>query len=60
VAISASSIAVPTTWAGAAPGMVGAGIVQFQIVPALPSATNLSVVITVGGKPSAVVQLPVQ
>jgi uncharacterized protein (TIGR03437 family) len=60
VAISASSVAVPTTWAGAAPGMVGADIVQFAIVPALPSATNLSVVVTVGGKPSAVVQLPVQ
>jgi len=60
VTVTADSVPIPATWAGAAPGLVGVDIVQFQIVSSIPSDTNVNVVVTVGGKPSATVQLPVQ
>ena len=60
VTVTAGSASIPTTWAGAAPGIPGVSIVQFQITSAIPTATNANIVITVGGKPSATVQLPVQ
>lgn len=60
VTVTAGSASIPTTWAGAAPGIPGVSIVQFQITSAIPTATNVNIVITVGGKPSATVQLPVQ
>jgi uncharacterized protein (TIGR03437 family) len=58
--VNAGGVSVPATWAGSAPGLVGVNIVQFQIVSSIPSATNINVVVTVGGKPSATVELPVQ
>ncbi len=58
--INAGSVSLPAVWAGAAPGIPGVAIVQFQIVSAIPSATNINVVVSIGGKPSAIVQLPVQ
>jgi uncharacterized protein (TIGR03437 family) len=60
VTVNAGSVAQNAIWAGAAPGLPGIAIAQFQIVPAIPSATNVNVTITVGGKVSAIVQLPVQ
>jgi uncharacterized protein (TIGR03437 family) len=60
VTVNAGSVSLPATWAGAAPGLAGIDIVQFQIVSSLPSATNLSLVVNVGGKPSSTIQLPVQ
>jgi uncharacterized protein (TIGR03437 family) len=60
VTITAGGVTVPATWAGAAPTLVGTDIVQLQIVDAIPSATTIDVVVTVNGKPSATVQLPVQ
>jgi uncharacterized protein (TIGR03437 family) len=60
VTVNAGFGAFPATWAGAAPGIPGVSIVQFQITSAVPTATNASIVISVGGKPSATVQLPVQ
>jgi uncharacterized protein (TIGR03437 family) len=60
VTINAGGVNVPATWAGAAPTLVGTDIVQLQIVGGIPSATTINVVVTVNGKPSATVQLPVQ
>jgi uncharacterized protein (TIGR03437 family) len=60
VTINAGGVTVAATWAGAAPTLVGMDIVQLQIVDAIPSATTIDVVITVNGKPSAKIQLPVQ
>ena len=60
VTINAGGVTVPATWAGAAPTLVGMDIVQLQIVDAIPSATTINVVVTVNGRPSATVQLPVQ
>jgi uncharacterized protein (TIGR03437 family) len=60
VTINAGGVTVPAIWAGAAPTLVGMDIVQLQIVDSLPSATTIDVVVTVNGKPSATVQLPVQ
>jgi uncharacterized protein (TIGR03437 family) len=60
VTVQVGSVSVAATWAGAAPGIPGVSIVQFQITSAMPSATNANVVISVGGKPSATVQLPMQ
>ncbi len=58
--INAGGVNVPATWAGAAPTLVGTDIVQFKIVDGIPSATTINLVVTVNGKPSATVQLPVQ
>jgi uncharacterized protein (TIGR03437 family) len=60
VTVNASSVPLPATWAGAAPGIPGVAIVQFQIPSSISSGTNANIMITVGGKPSATVQLPVQ
>jgi len=60
VTINAGSGPFAATWAGAAPGIPGVSIVQFPISSAVPTATNANIVISVGGKPSATVQLPVQ
>ena len=57
---NAGGVTVPATWAGAAPTLVGTDIVQLKIVDSIPSATTINLVLTVGGKPSATVQLPVQ
>ncbi len=58
--VDAGSVTQPAVWAGAAPGLVGIDIVQFKMASSIPSATNMNIVVTVGGKPSATVQLPVQ
>lgn len=60
VTVNAGSVSLPDTWAGAAPGIAGVAIVQFQIVDSIPSAANVNIVVTAGGKPSATVQLPVE
>jgi uncharacterized protein (TIGR03437 family) len=60
VTVNAGSVSLPATWAGAAPGIAGVAIAQFQIVDSIPSAANVNIVVTSGGKPSAIVQLPVQ
>jgi uncharacterized protein (TIGR03437 family) len=60
VTVSAGSAPFPATWAGAAPGIAGVAIAQFQIGSSIPSSTNVNIVINVGGKPSATVVLPVQ
>jgi uncharacterized protein (TIGR03437 family) len=60
VTINAGSVSLPAVWAGAAPDIPGVAIVQFKIVSSIPSATNVNVVVTIGGKPSATVQLPIQ
>jgi uncharacterized protein (TIGR03437 family) len=60
VMVNAATVQVPATWAGAAPGLVGATIVQFKIVDSIPSATNVNITVTAGGKPSSIVQLPVE
>ncbi len=60
VTLKAGGVTVPAIWTGAAPTLVGMDIVQMQIVDAIPSATTIDVVVTVNGKPSATVQLPVQ
>lgn len=60
VSINAGGVTVPATWAGAAPTLVGTDIIQLQITDSIPSATTINVVVTVNGKPSATVQLPVQ
>jgi uncharacterized protein (TIGR03437 family) len=57
---AAGSAPFPATWAGAAPGIAGVAIAQFQIGSSIPSSTNVNIVINVGGKPSATVVLPVQ
>jgi uncharacterized protein (TIGR03437 family) len=54
------SLTLAPYWAGAAPGMIATSLVQLQIVNTIPSATTVNLVITVNGKPSATVQLPVQ
>jgi uncharacterized protein (TIGR03437 family) len=48
------------TFAGASAGMVGTSIVQLKIADDMPAASTLDVVVTVGGKNSNRVQLPVQ
>ncbi len=54
------SLTLAPYWAGAAPEMIATSLVQLQIVDQIPSATTVNLVITVNGKPSATVQLPVQ
>jgi uncharacterized protein (TIGR03437 family) len=58
--IVGGSLTLAPYWSGAAPEMVATSIVQLQIVNSIPSATTVNLVITANGKPSAVVQLPVQ
>ena len=60
VTLNAGGVTVPATWAGAAPTLVGTDIVQLEIVDGIPSATTINLVVTVNGKPSAAVELPVQ
>lgn len=60
VTFNAGGVTVPATWAGAAPTLVGTDIIQLQIGDSIPSATTINVVVTVNGKPSATIQLPVQ
>ena len=60
VTLNAGGVTVPATWAGAAPTLVGTDIVQLQIIDSIPSATTINVVVTVNGKPSATIQLPVE
>jgi uncharacterized protein (TIGR03437 family) len=52
--------AVEASWAGAAPGLVGAAVVQFKVTGDLPTGTWLEVFINVNGAESNRVQLPVE
>lgn len=47
-------------WAGAATGLVGVAVAQLTIGPNFPTATNLNITITVNGKNSTALVLPLQ
>ncbi len=60
ITINTSAQTFTPVWAGAAPELVGIGIVQMKIDSTVPTATTLEIQVTVNGVASNTVQLPVQ
>jgi uncharacterized protein (TIGR03437 family) len=60
VAVQIAGATLPAVWAGAAPGMTGIAIVQLKIDDPIPAGTTVDLVVTVNGKPSNTVKLPVE
>ncbi len=60
VAVIAGSATVQPEWAGAAAGMVGTTIVRWRITDDVPSAATIDMAVTVNGKQSNTVKLPVE
>ncbi len=58
--IQLGAFAPYAAFAGAAPDLIGMEIAQFQITPDLPSGTNLPLTVTVNGRQSNTVLLPLQ
>jgi uncharacterized protein (TIGR03437 family) len=58
--IVAGNLTLTPSWAGAAQGMVGTGVVQLNIDDTVPTATTLNMQLSVNGVSSNAVQLPVQ
>jgi uncharacterized protein (TIGR03437 family) len=60
VEISAGDQSVTPTWTGAAPGLIGTVITKFKIDDSLPAASNVELAVTVNGKASNKVLLPIE
>jgi uncharacterized protein (TIGR03437 family) len=60
VTLNLGGVQVQPDFAGAAKGMVGMQLVRFTITPDIPSAATLDVTVSVNGKSSSKVSLPVQ
>ncbi len=60
LAIQLGTFAPSTVFAGAAPDLIGMEIARFQITPDLPSGMNLPLTVTVNGRQSNTVLLPLQ
>jgi uncharacterized protein (TIGR03437 family) len=58
--VTIGSAQLQPDFAGSEPGLVGVAIVKVTIVAGTPTATNANLTITVGGKPSSQVVLPMQ
>ena len=59
VTVNIGGVQKQPDFAGATTVMAGAQIVRFKIAPDIPSAASLDLTVTVGGKTSAKVTLPV-
>jgi uncharacterized protein (TIGR03437 family) len=60
LSISLGSFQPTPTFSGAAPDKIGMEVTKFQITPDLPSATTLSLTVTINGQTSNAVLLPLQ
>jgi uncharacterized protein (TIGR03437 family) len=60
VTVNIGGVQVQPDFSGAATGMVGMQLVRFTITPDIPSAATLDVIVSVNGKSSSKVSLPVQ
>jgi uncharacterized protein (TIGR03437 family) len=60
ITITVGSVQVTPDSAGAAPGIVGVSVVMLTIAADMPSGTNAPLLITVNGRPSTPMLLPLQ
>jgi uncharacterized protein (TIGR03437 family) len=60
ITITVGTVQLTPDSAGAAPGIVGVSVVMLTIAPDMPSGTNATLLITVNGRPSTPMLLPLQ
>jgi uncharacterized protein (TIGR03437 family) len=60
ITVTLGAVQITPDWAGAATGIVGVSVVKVTIAPDMPAATNANFTITVSGKPSLPMLLPMQ